>query len=232
MKTKQITITLCLLTSFGLTTNSCQSSKVGQPAGNSQTATTANTTAANASVTNLAEVTAQGTPAAPISLGGTTIGNAQKLAEAYKMLYAAVKAKNTEAIKRMMSQKTLVFAEGAAAQSNTEMPKFYENGLTATTFAPNPPRMRDERVKDNMGALEVWNEKEKKWEDLPFVKEADGWKLAVGDVFAGTYKSPAKGQAQIEMEKMTAQPPANMTNPGNMPPPPPMQPGIPPKGKN
>jgi hypothetical protein len=134
------------------------------------------------------------------SENSSEVGNAQTPTDAYTMLYKAVKAKQTDAIKKMMSQKTIGFAEGVAGQQKKPVEKVYENGFTATTFAPAMPQMRDERVKENMGALEVWNEKDKKWEDLPFIKEDDGWKLAIGDIFAGTYEKPAKGQAQIEAE--------------------------------
>ena len=94
------------------------------------------------------------------------VGNAQTPTDAYIMLYTAVKAKQTDAIKKMMSQKTIGFAEGVAGQQKKPVAAVYENGFTATTFAPAMPQMRDERVKENMGALEVWNEKDKKWEDL------------------------------------------------------------------
>jgi hypothetical protein len=136
-----------------------------------------------------------GNSTAPVNVGG-----AQTPTDAYIMLYTAVKAKQTDAIKKMMSQKTIGFAEGVAGQQKKPVEQVFENGFTATTFAPQMPQMRDERVKENMGALEVWNEKDKKWEDLPFIKEDDGWKLAIGDIFAGTYEKPAKGQAQIEAE--------------------------------
>ena len=61
-----------------------------------------------------------------------------------------------------------------------------------------------------MGALEVWNSKDKVWEDLPFIREDGAWKLAVGDIFAGTYESPGKGRDQKEKEAANAQagPPA------------------------
>lgn len=134
----------------------------------------------------------------PVDL--SNVGNAQTPTDAYIMLYTAVKAKQTDAIKKMMSQKTVGFAEGVAGQQKKPVASVFENGFTATTFAPTMPQMRDERVKEDMGALEVWNEKDKKWEDLPFIKEDDGWKLAIGDIFAGTYQKPAKGQAQIEDE--------------------------------
>ena len=50
------------------------------------------------------------------------------------------------------------------------------------------------------GAVEVYNEKEKRWDDTAFVLEDGAWKLAVGDQFKGSYQSPGKGQAQLEMD--------------------------------
>lgn len=195
MKTKQIIIALCLIAGFGLIVYLWQQSKTKPEQ------TPVKTEQRPDANSKSAAVTPAGTPGPPINLGGVNIGGAQTPTDAFKMLFTAVKAKNTDAIKRMMSEKTLAFGEGVAAQQKKPPSAFYENGLTATTLAPSLPKTRDQRVKDNMGALEVWNEKENRWEDLPFVKEADGWKLAVGDIFMGTYQSPGKGQAQIESEK-------------------------------
>jgi hypothetical protein len=121
--------------------------------------------------------------------------------ETYKALYAAVKSKNTETIKRWMSKSTIGFAEGVSQQQKKPIEQIYENGFTATTFAAALPQMRDERIKDNMGALEVWNSKDKRWEDLPFVLEDNEWKLAIGDIFAGTYQKPERGTAEKEAEE-------------------------------
>lgn len=120
--------------------------------------------------------------------------------EAYRLLYEAVKAKNTEGIKQLMSNNTMTFAGFAAQQQNQSLEKMFENGLTATTFADTLPESRDIRVNGNFGAVEVWNQKDSRWDDLPFVLEDGGWKLAVGDAFKGDFKSPGKGQAQLEME--------------------------------
>jgi hypothetical protein len=120
--------------------------------------------------------------------------------EAYRLLYEAVKAKDTEGIKQLMSNNTMTFAGFAAEQQKQSLEKMFENGLTATTFADNLPETRDIRVNGNFGAVEVFNETDNRWEDLPFVLEDGGWKLAVGDAFRGDYKSPGKGQAQLEME--------------------------------
>lgn len=132
---------------------------------------------------------------------------------AYRRLYAAVKSKNTEAIKKEMSKKTQDFAGAAAQRQNTPVEKVFENGFTATTFANSLPEIRDERVNGEMGAVEVWNSKDSRWEDLPFVKEADGWKLAVGDLFAGTFNSPGKGRAAKEQEAANVM--SNNMNPAN-----------------
>jgi hypothetical protein len=78
--------------------------------------------------------------------------------------------------------------------------------------------MRDERIKDEFGAIEVWNEKDKRWEDLPFIKEDGVWKFAIGDMFKGSYQKPGLGQAIKEQEE------ANKTNPNLIPQAPPMNP--------
>lgn len=139
---------------------------------------------------------------------------------AYKSLYEAVKAKNTERIKQLMSSNTMTFAGFASQQQNQSLEKFFVNGLTATTFADNLPEIRDERVKDKFGAVEVFNQKDNRWEDLPFVYEDGNWKLGVGDAFKGDYKSPGKGKAQIEMEASGAMgefPNAPVNTNGNSP---------------
>lgn len=125
---------------------------------------------------------------------------AQTPTEAYQMIYNNVKAKQPNAIKQLMTEKTIGLAQAQAQRSNSPLEKIFENGLTGTTFSPTMPEIRDERVKGEMGAIEVYNSKDSRWEDLPFIKEKGGWKLAVGDLFAGTYQSPGKGLAQIESE--------------------------------
>lgn len=122
----------------------------------------------------------------------------------YRRLYSAVKSKNTEAIKNQLTKKTIEFGAMAAQRNNTPIDKIYENGFTATTFSDSLPTMRDERMNGDMGALEVWNSKEKHWEDLAFIKEDGKWKLAVGEMFAGTYKSPGPGQDQLDKQAANA----------------------------
>lgn len=128
----------------------------------------------------------------------TAIGDSPT--EAYKRLYAAVKSRDTAAITAQMSQKSIEFGAKAASRNHTPIKKVYENGFTATTFAPELPPIRDERIKDDMGAVEVWNAKEEKWEDLPFIVEDSMFKLAIGELFEGTYRSPAPGRGALEQE--------------------------------
>lgn len=138
-----------------------------------------------------------------LSCGDVTMSGGSKSdtpTNAYKALYAAVKSKDTARIKATMSKKTHAFAEMAAARQNNPIEKVFENGFTATTFADSLPEIRDERVSGEFGAVEVWNAKDKRWEDLGFVFEDGGWKLAIGEMFGGTFKSPGVGRAIKEQE--------------------------------
>lgn len=137
--------------------------------------------------------------------------------EAYKRVFAAVKSKDIEAIKKQLSKKTIEFGMMAAAKNSTPIEKMYENGFTGTTFSDTLPPMRDERIKENMGAVEVWNSKDTQWEDVPFVNEDGAWKIAFGDLFAGSFKSPGPGRERREREAANAVannyvPPAPNTN--------------------
>lgn len=146
----------------------------------------------------------------------TTPGGATPT-EAYKHLYAAVKSKDVEAIKKHLSKKTIDFGAAAAARSGTTVEKMYENGFSSTTFSATLPTIRDERVKENMGAIEVWNSEKSTWEDLPFVNEDGAWKLAIGELFSGAFRSPGKGRDEREKEAANIMaspvaPPASNTN--------------------
>ncbi|NOT46415.1 MAG: hypothetical protein HOP17_01510 [Acidobacteria bacterium] len=138
--------------------------------------------------------------------------------EAYKRLFAAVKEKSPEKIKGEMSTRTQEFAESIAARQKSPIEKVYVNAFTATTFAPTLPEMRDERTKGCWGALEVRNDKDGRWEDLPFINEGGFWKFAMGEMFGGSYKSPGKGMDEKEKEAANVArgnaPPVNMM--GNM----------------
>lgn len=137
-------------------------------------------------------------------------GKASSPTEAYKMLYTAVKAKKAADIKMMLSKDTIKFAEGVSAQTKKSLDEQIKNGFTRTTFAPSMPEIRDERIKDKMGAVEVYNASDKKWEDLPFILEDGGWKLAIGNIFNGSWQRPGEPQSLVERKN------ANIANGNNM----------------
>jgi hypothetical protein len=62
------------------------------------------------------------------------------------------------------------------------------------------PQIRDERVNGDMGAVEVFNSNDNRWEDLPFIREDGTWKFAMGEAWSKKFKSPGKGQAQLDAE--------------------------------
>lgn len=146
-----------------------------------------------------------------------TTGGGDSPTAAYKRVFDAVKSKDTEAIKKEMSKKTIEFGKMAAAKNETPVEKMYENGFTGTTFSDTMPEIRDERIKEKMGSVEVWNEKDSKWEDIPFINEDGVWKLAFGDLFAGSFVSPGHGRDRREREaantnSSTTVQPASNTN--------------------
>lgn len=139
---------------------------------------------------------------------------AQSPTEAYKMLYTAVKAKDTATIKQLMSKNSLALAEFNANNQKITLEKSLENGLVAPTLSPTLTEIRDERIKDNFGLIEVFNAKDNRWEDLAFMLEDGSWKLAVGDLFRGTFdpqQTLPRGKGQIQMDNSNAMIPANTT---------------------
>lgn len=135
------------------------------------------------------------------------------LTEAYKNLYDAVKSKNTENIKANMSKATVDFALTVAGMQKKTPEEMFRNGLIQSTSSEKLPPTRNERIKDNMGALEV-QEANGTWQDVPFILEDGRWKLAVGDLFNGSYKKPAPSQAETEANNNVPQiiPAPDITN--------------------
>jgi hypothetical protein len=143
------------------------------------------------------------TPAEP-GVETVAAGNPQTPTEAYKKIYAAVKNKNTNEIKSLMTKDSIGLAQMQAGQSKKKIEDVLANAFTSTTFADQLPPIRDERVKGKFGAIEVYDYSKKQWQDLPFIIEDGSWKLAVGNLFAGTFESPGKGRATIERENANA----------------------------
>jgi hypothetical protein len=124
--------------------------------------------------------------------------------EAYKRLFAAVKSGDADAIKAEMTKKTLDLNRMGAQKAGKSEDQQIMHGMTSTTYSETVPEIRDERIKDNMGAVEVWDSKDSTWDDLPFMIEGGKWKFAMGDSFAGTYHSPGKGRDLLEKQAANA----------------------------
>lgn len=100
--------------------------------------------------------------------------------EAYKMLFAAVRAKDAATIKELMSKSTISLAEGAAQRFGKTLEKQLENGFLQTTMTETLPEIRNERVTDNFGTVEVYNRKTGDWDET-FLSEktaAGSWQTA------------------------------------------------------
>ena len=46
----------------------------------------------------------------------------------------------------------------------------------------------------------MWNAKDNRYEDIGFIYEDGSWKLAVGEMFAGSFKSPGPSRSFKEQE--------------------------------
>lgn len=174
----------------------CNSSKPGNTSGK---------TAVNSGTTN---------PSAPDqkppTMTDVPVGGAQTPTEAYRMLFAAVKSQDSTKIRTMLSSGSMGLAQMASSQQKKTVEEVIKNGFTETTFVDDYPQMRDERVKGNYGAVEVWNAQRKQWDDIPFIYENGTWKAAFGDAFGGKWESPGKSQGTVEKEN------ANANNPNAM----------------
>ncbi|HEY6186525.1 MAG TPA: hypothetical protein VIW80_02520 [Pyrinomonadaceae bacterium] len=96
---------------------------------------------------------------------------------AFKTYYEAALKRDTEGMKKTLSQSTLkYFAEMARAAHKTT-----DEGLRANAEAmpQQLPETRNEIVNDDAAALEFKDAKTGRWETVEFVKEDGAWKLAL-----------------------------------------------------
>lgn len=133
--------------------------------------------------------------------------------ESYKSLFAAVKRKDSEGIKRLLSKSTIEFIKGTSAMQKKTFEEGIANGLTESAMGAALPEICNERIEGQWAALEV-KPANGKWEDLPFVLEDGTWKLAVGDIFQGTYKVTSKPKC---IPEQTMPIPTNTQGPMPMP---------------
>jgi hypothetical protein len=123
--------------------------------------------------------------------------------EAYNFLFDAVHRKDVDAIKQVSSEATRQLAQVSANTFKKSCYDAYKNGFTESSMQDTMPETRDVRQDGDVAAMEI-KKKDGTWEDVPFVKEGNGWKLAQGDLFFGRIKSPGKSQSQLEQENANA----------------------------
>jgi len=98
-------------------------------------------------------------------------------AAAFKTYYEAALKRDTEGMKKTLSQSSLkYFAEMARAAHKTT-----DQGLRANAEAmpQQMPETRNEIVNDEAATLEIRYAKTGQWETVEFVKEEGAWKLAL-----------------------------------------------------
>jgi hypothetical protein len=130
--------------------------------------------------------------------------------ESYTFLFEAVKRGDTDAVKQVSSKATRELAQFMSSSYKKSCYDSYKNGFTETTMQETMPETRDLRTEGDVAALEI-KRKDGKWENITFVKEGNGWKLAIGDLFFGRIQSPGKPQSVLEQENANARGLNNMT---------------------
>lgn len=135
-------------------------------------------------------------------------GSQSSPTEAYKTLYAAVHRKDVEAIKKVLSKTTIEFMTAAAGMQKKPLDDVIVNGTIESNLSPTMPELCKERIKGEWGALEVKGASGK-WEDVPFVLEDGQWKVAVGDIFKGTYQKPGDTLCMPAQQNIPAGPVPN-----------------------
>lgn len=160
MKIYQITVFIL----FALTLGACNSAQ-------------SNNTATVNQPTNQAKATNESSPSSQTALGSPT--------ETLKTFAAATKKKDAETIKKTLSKSTMKVIEESAKQQNISVNEML-------TKAEDPegkdlPETRNEKIDGDKATLEVKDDITGKYDEMPFVKEDGGWKIAL-DVFMESMK--------------------------------------------
>ncbi len=88
----------------------------------------------------------------------------------------ALKKKDAETIKKNLSKSSVEKLEESAKAENTTIDKMLSDGEDLSN--EKMPEMKNEKIEGDTATLEVQDEKTKKWDSVPFVKEDGAWKIA------------------------------------------------------
>jgi PBP1b-binding outer membrane lipoprotein LpoB len=88
-----------------------------------------------------------------------------------------LKKKDSNSIKETLSKTSLEQLEKAAAEDKTTIDEIISAGEDMSK--ENTPEMKDEKIDGDSATIQVQDEKTKKWDTVPFVKEDGKWKIAM-----------------------------------------------------
>lgn len=88
----------------------------------------------------------------------------------------AIKKKDGDTIKKCLSQSSLTALEKSAKEANMTVDQMIIEGDDMSK--EKTPAFRNEKIEGDTATLEVEDEKNKKWDTIPFVKEDGNWKIA------------------------------------------------------
>ncbi len=93
------------------------------------------------------------------------------------IFFEALKKKDNETIKKCLSKSSLVILEESAKDGKTTIDQIISEGEDMSQ--KKTPAVRNEKIEGDSATLEVEDEKTKKWDTVPFVKEDGVWKIAL-----------------------------------------------------
>jgi hypothetical protein len=119
----------------------------------------------------------------------TSFPQAGSPTDTIKSYYEAVRMKDVERIKKILSKGTLEMIEAYAKSQNKTIDESMKSGFSDDPDFYETPEMRNEKIQGDKATIEVKNEKTGKWETVPFVKEDDDWKIALDLMFRDAMKA-------------------------------------------
>ncbi|MFN2454494.1 MAG: hypothetical protein ABR577_09760 [Pyrinomonadaceae bacterium] len=118
-------------------------------------------------------------PLAAILLGACSWGAGSSPTATMKEFNTAMRKKDKEAVKRMLSRASLQTIEVDARLADETLDDAIQTGLDKTPADLKLPEMRNEVIKkDDTAFIEVKDEEKKVWFPVKFVKEEGRWKIA------------------------------------------------------
>ncbi len=97
---------------------------------------------------------------------------------AMKEFNQAMRKKDKEAVKKMLSKASLRVIEVDARLGEETLDDAIQTGLDKAPADLKLPEMRNEKIKGNTATIEVKDEEKRLWFPVAFVKENGQWKIA------------------------------------------------------